>query len=270
MSAALLQYVMITSTSNTRIKAARKLTSRKQRYSTGEFLVEGMRLVQDAWQNGITATHCLLRAHGARHCSPTGKLLLDGLTAAGVPCQACSPPVFAALTGTITPQGIVAVFPIPELALPISPTLVLILDNVRDPGNAGTLLRGAAAAGVDLVIFGPETVDPFNEKVVRAGMGVHFRLPHCEPMGTGRAFNRLLGEAQIYLADATGALTYDAVNWHRPAALVVGGEASGASPDARIVATAIRIPMHGNTESLNAAMAGSVILFEAARQRHSK
>ncbi len=89
----------------------------------------------------------------------------------------CSVSVFATLSETVTPQGIAAVVALPHLPEPMSRTLTLLLDQVRDPGNAGTLLRSAAAAGVELVLFGPETVDPYNEKVMRSGMGAHFRTP---------------------------------------------------------------------------------------------
>ena len=131
------------------------------------------------------------------------------------------------------------------------------------------LLRSAEAAGVDLAIFGPDTVDPFNDKVVRAGMGAHFRLP-LQIAGTLPQLQQLLGDAMpLYLADAEGELAYDDVDWRTPAVLVVGGEANGASAAMRARARLIRIPMHGRVESLNAGIAGSIILFEAARQRRA-
>jgi TrmH family RNA methyltransferase len=143
----------------------------------------------------------------------------------------------------------------------------LILDQVRDPGNAGTLVRTAEAAGIDAVIFGPETVDPFNDKVVRAGMGAHFRLP-IRRCATWPAIHALLApQQQLYVAQAAATQRYTAVDWAMPAALIVGGEAAGASTDTTTFAQAIAIPMHSQVESLNAAVAGGVILFEAARQR---
>jgi TrmH family RNA methyltransferase len=156
---------------------------------------------------------------------------------------------------------------LPKLPVASPRTLTLLLDQVRDPGNAGTLLRSAAAAGVELVLFGPETVDPFNEKVLRAGMGAHFHIPlrACEAWEEVQPW--LEPAHPIYLAEAAGALDYDAVDWSMAATLVVGGEASGASARVRQQAVAISIPMHREVESLNAAVAGSVILFEAARQR---
>jgi TrmH family RNA methyltransferase len=149
---------------------------------------------------------------------------------------------------------------------PERPTLILLLDQVREPGNAGALLRSAEAAGADLVIFAPNTVDPFNDKAVRAGMGSHFRLP-LQICRTWEQVLGLLGDIPLYLAEARADLAYDEMDWRRPAGLVVGGEADGASEEARRAATPIAIPMLGDAESLNAAVAGAVILFEAARQR---
>jgi len=138
---------------------------------------------------------------------------------------------------------------------------------VRDPGNAGTLLRSAEAAGVELVLCGPETVDPFNDKVVRAGMGAHFRLPLRICLDWPSVQSWLTSEQKLYVAQAGATIPYDQVAWLHPVALVVGGEASGASLAARSAAQPIAIPMQGNVESLNAAIAGAIILFEAARQR---
>jgi TrmH family RNA methyltransferase len=117
------------------------------------------------------------------------------------------------------------------------------------------------------VVFGPETVDPFNEKVLRAGMGAHFRIPIriCEQWDEVSAWVDVT--QPLYLAEAAGTVNYDEVDWSMAATLVVGGEASGASAWVRRQAVAITIPMQGETESLNAAVAGSVILFEAARRR---
>jgi TrmH family RNA methyltransferase len=118
-----------------------------------------------------------------------------------------------------------------------------------------------------LVIFAPDTVDPFNDKVLRAGMGAHFRLPlrTCQRWNDVRPL--LHADQQIYLAEATASRAYDQVDWRAPVALIVGGEAAGASQEAQALAQPIAIPMLGRAESLNAAVAGAIILFEAARQR---
>jgi TrmH family RNA methyltransferase len=257
---------MITSVSNNRIKEARKLQRRRDRYAQGQLLIEGVRLVRDAWQAGVTLHHVFYAPELLAEQSATIELIAQ-LEAAQVELLPCSASVFATLSETVTPQGIAATVALPDLPVPELRTLTLLLDRVRDPGNAGTLLRSAAAAGVDLALFGPESVDPFNDKVMRAGMGAHFRLPVRSLAGWEEAAMWMDGTQPLYLAEAVGEIAYDAVDWTSAAILAVGGEANGASEWVRRRATAITIPMQAATESLNAAVAGSVILFEAARQR---
>jgi RNA methyltransferase, TrmH family len=259
---------MITSTDNQRIKAARKLNQRRQRETSGQLLLEGVRLISDALYSGIQP-EIVFYAPDLSAENQAATALLHQLQQRGVDCIACTAEVFATLTETVTPQGLVAVVPLPQLPLSLPATFTLILDQVRDPGNAGTLLRTAEAAGVAFAIFAPGTVDPFNDKVLRAGMGAHFHLP-IRTCPRWEEVQELLGcDQQLYLADAHATLTYDQVEWRAPVALIVGGEAEGASPVARSLAHPIAIPMHGNVESLNAAVAGAVILFEAARQRRA-
>lgn len=259
----------ITSKENTRIKEARKLADRAGRTARGRLLVEGVRLLADALQSGARP-FAVYVVEGAAQRNPALAALLDKLRAADTPLFACTPPVFASLTGTVTPQGIAAEVPLPHLPVPERLSLVLVLDRLRDPGNAGTLLRAAEAAGVGMVIFAAETVDPFNDKVVRAAMGAHFRLPVRECRTWAEVEALLPPGCALYAADAAGALPYDAVDWQQAAALVIGGEAEGVGADARSRARLISIPMLGRAESLNAAMAGTAILFEAARQRRSR
>ncbi len=258
----------IQSRDNPRIKAAKRLQQRRERLAQGRFLVEGARLVADAWQAGIRPQVVFYDPAGLTAASPAHALLAE-MQRAGIACVPCTPQVIAELTETVTPQGIAAVLPLPERPLPPRVTFALLLDGVRDPGNAGTLLRSAEAAGVELVLFGPQTVDPFNGKVVRAGMGAHLRVPLREAASWAEVHALLPEGLPLYLAEMDAPLDYDQVDWRRPAALVVGGEAAGASAAARAAATPIRIPMLGKVESLNAAMAGSVVLFEAARQRRA-
>jgi TrmH family RNA methyltransferase len=158
---------------------------------------------------------------------------------------------------------------VPFVQLQPQPGLILILDCLRDPGNLGTILRSAEAAGVGQVILAPGTVDPYNPKVVRGGMGAHLRLPVLSLPWP--AIAKVVAGRAIWLADAAADLAYDAVDWTVPSALLVGGEASGPGEQARALATGeVGIPMAGGTESLNAAMAATVILFEAARQQRTK
>lgn len=179
--------------------------------------------------------------------------------------------LFDRLSEVQTPQGILAVFPIPT---PASATddaspLALILDRLRDPGNLGTLLRAAAGAGVSVVYLTPESVDPWNPKAVRAGMGAHFRVPIAQLDAATLADLRARLPLRV-AASADAARPYDTVDWTGPAALVIGGEAEGVGPELRAWASEdVAIPLAGGVESLNAAVAGAVILFEAARQRRA-
>jgi RNA methyltransferase, TrmH family len=144
--------------------------------------------------------------------------------------------------------------------------LLLVLDEISTPGNLGTMLRTAAAAGADGVLLGPGCVDLYNPKVVRGSMGAHLRLPaHSQSWDE---IAQTVQRMQVWLATVQAERAYTAVNWQPPSALIIGSEATGASEAARQLATgSITIPMHAATESLNAAMAAGIILFEAVRQR---
>lgn len=255
----------ITSPSNPRIKLAHKLQRRRAREQSGLCLLEGLRLVEDALSAGATFDSVFVERHLAEQAEQNP--LLSALEKAGVPLLVVDEGLLAEISETVTPQGIVALAHLPAPVIPDNPWLVLVLDGVGDPGNAGTLLRSAAAAGVELVIFGPETVDAFSPKVLRAGMGAHFRIAIHGCATWSEAKVLLGGERSLYVADAQAEIPYDAVDWRQPVALVIGSEAHGPSRAARAAATPIAIPMQAATESLNAAVAGSVILFEAARQR---
>jgi TrmH family RNA methyltransferase len=132
----------------------------------------------------------------------------------------------------------------------------------------GALLRSAEAVGVAEVLSTTGTVDVYSPKVVRAAMGAHMRLAITQDLSWDAIAERLVLVDQVYAADAEARMPYFAADWRQPSALIIGNEAHGLSEDARALArSTIGIPMHGRAESLNAAVAGSVILFEALRQR---
>jgi TrmH family RNA methyltransferase len=255
---------MITSVANEKVKYVRSLYRRRVRYRERRFVIEGVRLVREAFRAGIVPA-LVFYSEGV-DALPGGRELLAEIRKSGSPAFAVSETVMRAVADTVSPQGILAVVPFVELAPPPSPSLVLVVDGLRDPGNLGTILRSANAAGVERVILAPKTVDPYNPKVVRGAMGAHFRLP-IVTLDWPEIAEALAG-VHVLLADVRGQRAYYEVDWTRPSALIVGGEAHGASGEARELAVAtIAIPMHGGAESLNAAVAASVILFEAARQR---
>lgn len=256
----------ITSVSNPRIKHFRSLlANRKDRRRERLFVIEGVRLVEEAIRAG---SELLTVVYDAEQLCATnrGDALLANVASSPTAFPA-SPEVIAAITDTVTPQGIVAIARWPELRSERS-GIQLVLDAVQDPGNVGTLLRSAEATGVTDVICMRGTADVYSPKVVRAAMGAHFRLPIMQDVAWDDLDIALGPADNIYVADAEGSMPYYAADWRQPSVLIVGNEANGASDEARALATkVIAIPMVATVESLNAAVAGSVILFEAARQR---
>lgn len=252
---------MITSAQNERVKYVRSLARRRVRQREGRFVVEGTRLLDELVGAGIEPALVFYTAAWTE--SAAGQRLLPQIRT-GEGAWPVTDAVMAACADTQTPQGVLAVVPFPSLRP--RPGLLLILDAIRDPGNLGTILRSAESAGVGQVLLAPGTVDLYNPKVVRGAMGAHFRLPVFS-LDWPDIGQRVSGRA-VWLADAAGETAYDAVDWTRPSALIVGGEASGAGEEAaQMAAGRVSIPMTGAAESLNAAMATTVILFEAARQR---
>ncbi len=256
---------MITSTANDKVKYVQSLGRRRVRRHEGRFVIEGQRLVDEARRAGVRLA--LLFYTDEVTATPAGRELLEALRGQAAQSFAVSEKVMKALSGTVTPQGILAVVDIPDLSPPADPWLMLVVDELRDPGNLGAILRSAEAVGVGQVLLSPGTVDVYNPKVVRGAMGAHFRLPiHADV--TWLEIAETVGQRPVWLADAHGERVYYEVDWRRPSALIIGGEAHGASPGARALATGrVAIPMPGGAESLNATVAAGVILFEAVRQR---
>jgi TrmH family RNA methyltransferase len=258
---------LITSTANGHVKRIRSLVrSRKERHHERMFVVEGIRLVEEALSHSELASALYLPEHLS--ATARGRALLDRLE--HLPGAApTTPAILSQLTDVETPQGVIAAVSQPVLT-PVALTLALILDGVQDPGNVGTLLRSAEAAGVDLVICLRGTADVWSPKVVRSGMGAHFRLPLAVDVEWADVQPQFPPGMVLYAATQDASLDYDQADWRQPAALVVGNEGSGVSARTLELARPITIPMLGAIESLNAAIAGSVILFEASRQRRSE
>lgn len=254
---------MITSLTNPKIKLVRALqTHRRAREQERLFVIEGVRLAEEASRAQI-APHLVL------HTDPLdarGRAALNQLARLGAPVEIVSPQVMASISDTETPQGLLAVLPSSFISHPSSFSFALVLDRLSDPGNLGTLLRTAAAAGVQAVFLAPGTVDVYNPKVVRAAVGAHFHLPLVE--ASWDELRDPLSRLVVWLAEAREGEAYDRVDWRKPCALVIGSEAEGPSEAARqFTPRRVHIPMPGPAESLNAAVAAGVLLFEAARQR---
>lgn len=257
---------MITSSQNPKIKLARALTGRpKERREAEAFLAEGVRLVEEASAANWSFRFVLY----SDELSERGKKLVERLEEKKIEVEKVESGLLQSLSETETSQGIIAVLNHVPLTIPPSPNFILIPDSIRDPGNLGTLLRTADAAEVQAVLIPPETTDAFAPKVVRAGMGAHFRLS-IHAMTWDEIKSRVQG-MNVFLADTEGTQSYWDADFKSPLALIVGGEAQGVSEQARKLANAfVKIPMAGKTESLNAAVAGSLLMFEVMRQRRQR
>jgi len=258
---------MITSIHNPKIQAIRKLqTQVRARREEQKFVIEGVRLAEEALQASWQVHEILF----TDQLDERGKNVLVGFTNRGVPAEQVTQEVMKTVSDTETPQGILAVLSLQALPIPKILSFILVLDAVRDPGNLGTILRTAAAAGVQAVLLAPGSADAFAPKVVRAGMGAHFRLPILQP--GWEAIRRILKapgiNLHVYLADSAAGSPYMQVDFCLPVALIVGGETGGTgSESASLADDKVHIPMPGGSESLNAAIAASILIFEVIRQR---
>jgi len=254
---------MITSPQNPKLKLVRSLQGRaKARRKEKAFLVEGVRLLEEA----VAAKWPIRFVLYDRSLSSRGKELLTTLRTLIYDIEDVDSALLRSVSDTESSQGILAVLDNAQLPIPNSPDFLLILDQIRDPGNLGTLLRTATAAGVDAIILPPETADALSPKVLRAGMGAHFHLPIISA-DWDQIKDRVDG-LKVYLAVMAGDVAYTEADFKLPSALIIGGEAEGASQSARdLVTTSVHIPMPGKMESLNAAVAGAILLFEVVRQR---
>lgn len=269
--------IVITSTDNPTVKLVRALGKRRDRQRERAFVVEGLRLLDDALRAGGAPRAVLF----AREILGAGDLVDRVLIRLGelqervghtIRLLEVTPEVLHSVAETETPQGIVAVFPFVEQRPPLPGTpLVAIADGVRDPGNLGTLLRTALGAGATAFFTTARTVDAYNPKVVRAAMGAHFRLPLRTNLGWEALVAELGSGVRLLGAAVGGDLDYGTVDWSTPVALVIGNEDRGLSVEARAqCAELVTIPLHGGLESLNVAIAGAAMLFEAARQRRQR
>ncbi len=261
---------MITSSHNPKIQRVRGLMARhKDRAEGRAFVVEGVRLLEEALAAGCQPELVLF----TQQLNERGQKLLKQLTAGGCEVEEILPSLMDSISGTEAPQGILAVVPfINNNNLPQDMDFVIIADGLRDPGNLGTLLRSAAAAGAQAVLLSPTCADVFAPKVVRAGMGAHFRVALAEMNWEEmrEVIHAQRRRLKVFIAESGSGKPCWQADFRQPMALLIGGEAEGASPEGQSLADeAVTIPMPGGSESLNAAVAASILIFEIIRQRHA-
>jgi TrmH family RNA methyltransferase len=258
--------VRLTSTHNPTIKFVRSLQRATVRAEEGLCLVEGVRLVREALQSK-QRTRLLLYDPAALGPAESEVTLLAALIAWADEAYEVAPHVMRSVADTETPSGVLAVLELPvwgSLSDLADAQLGVILNGVSDPGNAGSIARTALAAGAAYLVTTPGSVDPFAPKVVRAGMGAHFRLPIFSRM-SWPALDTALARSTFVAAAADGEESLAEFAWPDRTTLVIGSEAHGLTEEAdQRVSARVRIPMRRGVESLNASVAAGILMYCAS------
>ncbi|MFH8367001.1 TrmH family RNA methyltransferase [Streptomyces sp. NPDC018031] len=262
----------LTSLRSPRVVAARRLAKRSFRGKERRFLAEGPQAVREAGRH-------LIEVYVTPEAADRHADIVAAVRAASVPVLTATDEVIAAMSDTVTPQGIVGVCafldsPFQEIVA-ARPRLVAVLAHVRDPGNAGTVLRCADAAGADAVVLTDASVDLYNPKAVRASVGSLFHLPVAVGVPVEEAVAGLRGAGvRLLAADGAGPRDLDAEldrgTMGGPTAWIFGNEAWGLPEETRALADeVVRVPIHGKAESLNLATAAAVCLYASARAQRA-
>ena len=258
---------VITSTTNAQVKNLIKLRDRaKARKEQGVFLVEGEKMFLE------TPPSLLCQVYVSESYYSTRQSVLRRMEY-DTEVRILSDSVFREVSDTMTPQGVLCVVrklqnSLDELPLEQNPCF-LLLEDIQDPGNLGTIVRTAEGAGITAVIMSRGTVDIYNPKVIRSTMGSIYRVPflYTEDL---KAFVSELREQQIpvYAAHLKDSVAYDKISYKGPCGILIGNEGNGLSDEISLAASrCIKIPMQGEVESLNAAVAASILMYEVYRQR---
>jgi len=261
---------MITSTSNAQVKQVAALTKKaKYRKETGLFVVEGGKMFSELPKERIHAVYA------------TEKFLADSAhreMMKGVrKVETVSEDVLKAMSDTQTPQGILALvkqyeYRVEDILKSPGPAHIMILETIQDPGNLGTILRAGEGAGVTGIIMNNGTADIYNPKVIRSTMGSIYRVPFVYVDDLRATLNLLKKQnIHLYAAHLAGKNSYDEEDYQDGTGFLIGNEAGGLEDETAAMAdTLIRIPMLGQVESLNAAVASAILMYETARQRRKK
>ncbi len=259
---------MITSISNAQIKQVCAYVQKaKERRKDGIFVVEGPKMFEEApveWIYKVYATEAFCDRHSEDELH--AKLLKTGY-------ERVSEEVFAKMSDTKAPQGVLCLVKSPQYRLEDllrqSRGVFVVLEDLQDPGNLGTIIRTGEGAGISGVIMTKDTVDIFNPKTIRATMGSVYRVPFVYVQDIAEAVSELKKAGMnVYAAHLKGEAYYDSFDYTKGSAFLIGNEGNGLKETtADLADTYVRIPMAGRVESLNAAIATSLFMYEAARQR---
>jgi TrmH family RNA methyltransferase len=258
--------------SKEKLKELLKLKTQKGRKTQGRFLIEGMRLCEEMANSNWEAESVLLTSSFQN--SSSGKKLLQKFERRNVKTLPVKPEIIKKLSDTITPQGIIAVVKIKEFSLnelwSESSNIILALDAIRDPGNVGTLIRTADAFGIDGVILSLDTVELYNPKVIRSTMGSIFHLPIFHEVDLEKTIPQLKRQNfKIYGTDVKEGKDLDKLEYSGKICLLIGNEAEGLNKNLLDLSDEIiRIPIFGRAESLNASVAGGILLYEITKRKH--
>ncbi len=260
---------MIRSTNNPEVIRIAKLHKRKHREQEGQFIVEGPHLVDAA----LSAFASFQSIYCTEHFASTeiGMRYLDVAATKEIQVKCVSDGVMKKISDLESPQGILGVVtmpPQPDWKDLLRGGIVVIVDRVQDPGNLGTILRTADSAGVESVLLLEGSADAYNSKAVRSSMGSIFHVPILQPVVFTEAFVHLKESGyQLIAADMDGECIYHEANLNKRSALVIGNEGQGIANEVlKFVDVTVRIPLLGNSESLNVAVACGIILYEILRQ----
>lgn len=259
---------MITSVSNSQIKQVCAYVQKaKERRKDEVFVVEGAKMFEEAPTNWIIkayVTESFLQKYASKEVETKLKQ---------VPFETVSEDVFSKMSDTKTPQGVLCVMKWPQYSLADitrdSQGVYVLLEDIQDPGNLGTIIRTGEGAGISGVIMTRETVDIFNPKTIRATMGSVYRVPFIYVETLSEAIDLLQQKGvKVYAAHLKGECYYDACDYTAGSAFLIGNEGNGLKETtADLADTYVKIPMAGKVESLNAAIATSLFMYEAKRQR---
>lgn len=262
---------MITSTSSSQVKHVMSLLSKaKERKKNNEYVVEGIRMVSEVPEDSLVKIYMSERFQNNNPEYARELLRKQGITADMIEIVADN--VFDRMSQTQTPQGIMAVVKMKNNSLSdmlAGNPLLILVENLQDPGNLGTILRMGEGAGVTGVIMSPNTVDIYNPKTIRSTMGSIFRVPFVYVQDFSEAVTQCQkAGVKVYAAHLDGKNTYLGEDYSTQTAFLIGNEGNGLTDGITKQAdTLIRIPMQGEVESLNAAIACTILTYEAVRQR---